>query len=189
MYFSGLPVEPMHFISDHTEAMVSVAQNNWVELCKDRVFFLSCYPHFRIRIRATYAHLKRGPRQDARLELFKDMVNSMHHYSGSQDMFLLLAKAAFDLINTVWKENACALWFWDYYCADPWGAWCLCMVEMAGDTICAIRTIHNTHVYCTYLRTVSPRRLSAGELLPGGMAQDCQGFHQALPAWGDHQVP
>ena len=78
---------------------------------------------------------------------FKDLINALHHYSGSQDMFILLATAVYWIIQSVWKEPACALWFWNSYVKDPWGNWCLCMVEMAGT---AIDTVHMVCIHMRY---------------------------------------
>ena len=61
------------------------------------------------------------------------MILELYHYSGSRDMFLLLATAAFNVMEKSWKEGRCAYWFWNNYVADPWGNWVLCMIALAGE--------------------------------------------------------
>ena len=96
-------------------------------------------------------------------EEFKVMVNELYHYSGSKLMFILLATAAFNVMEKSWKESKCAYWFWNSYVADPWGNWVLCLIELAG--IHNIHYIHCIHVCCVCLNFMYALHVSYLQLL------------------------
>ena len=145
MYFHE-DLVPQHFIADHAPAMQSTSIEEWGDVADEHQLFLQCYPHLRFNIRKFKGKISFRKR-DELLPVFKDMVQVLYAYPASKDMFILMATSAYYVWKDVWKEAFTAEWFWNEYCADPWGCWSLCLVEIAGHIMshpCAC--IHVCHV-------------------------------------------
>ena len=131
LYFSNLPVDPVHFIADHADSMKNVATTQWAELDAKYQFFLQCYPHIKINLEKK-KHMFTGRKKEEQYQQFVSMVIALHSWSGSLDMFMYMALAAYVVWTAVWKQFAAGKWFWNSYCAGDWNNWALCMVEVAG---------------------------------------------------------
>ncbi len=131
MYWSNLPIDPVHMIADHAPAMANVATSEWPELDEQYQFFLQCFPHLKINMRKKRG-LFRGRKADECWNLMMEHADILHSYPGSVDMFQVMAEAYYNVWAYVWKQKGAADWFWNEYCCGNWNNWSLCMVEMGG---------------------------------------------------------